>query len=202
MWWWKGGRMNAKLLAMVFGLWFSGMMAWAGGREAYKEAVAAMEAARTEQAVEDAFEKGGRGIMGDPEVRMWSGLLDKAREEAWKRVGLPHGIKVTHVGVKPKKLPDGRVVPERVFGFEVTGAYPVKEVWGAVVWMDVNGNVARRSTEKCLFTSESEKDVVQPGKSVIRESDIFLYAMGSDEGDPAAGMQAVVVIQRVLHVQK
>ena len=59
-------------------------------------------------------------------------------------MALPHGIKVTHVGVKPKKLPDGRVVPERVFGFEVTGAYPVKEVWGAVMWMDVNGNIARR----------------------------------------------------------
>lgn len=194
--------MNAKLLAMVLGLWISGVTALAGGREAYKEAIAAMEAARTEQAVEDAFEKGGVGITGDPEVRVLRELLDKAREDAWKRVALPHGIKVTHVGVKPKKLPDGRVVPERVFGFEVTGAYPVKEVWGAVMWMDVNGNIARRSTEQCLFTSESDKDVVQPGKSVIRESDIFLYAMGSDEGDPAAGMQAVVVIQRVLHVQR
>jgi hypothetical protein len=194
--------MNVKLLIVVLGLWVSAMTALAGAREAYKAAVAAIEAARTEQQVEDAFEKGGVGIMGDPEVRMWSELLDKARAEGWKRVGLPHGIKVTHVGVKPKKLPDGRVVPERVFGFEVTGAYPVKEVWGAVMWMDVNGKIARRSPEKCLFTAESDKDVVQPGKSVIRESDVFLYAMGSDEGDPAAGMQAVVVIQRVLHVQK
>jgi len=194
--------MNAKLLMGVLGLWVSAMTALAGAREAYKAAVAAIEAARTEQAVEDAWEKGGVGIMGDPEVKMWAELLDKARDEGRKRVALPHGIKVTHVGVKPKKLPDGRVVPERVFGFEVTGAYPVKEVWGAVMWLDVHGNIARRSADQCLFTAESAADAVQPGKSVIRESGIFLDQVSPDGVDPKSGMQAVVVVERVLHVQK
>ncbi len=194
--------MNKFLMSVMAGLWLGGSCVMAGGAEAFKAAAEAFEKAKTEQQVLDTFEKGMIGISGDPDVATYGPALEKMREEAWVRVALPEGIKVTHVGVKPGKTANGKEVPMRVFGFEVTGIYPVKEVWGSLVWMDVKGNVVQQRDKVCFFSSESDADAIQPGKSVIRERDLFLAVPGSTPGKPEAGVQALVVVERVLHVQK
>jgi hypothetical protein len=195
--------MRKFLLTVLAGLWLGGSCVMAAdGAAAYKAAFAALQSAKTEQQVEDAFEKGAIGIVGDPEVKLYREALEKERDKAWERVALPEGITVTHVGVKPGKTAQGKVVPMRVFGFEVTGVYPVKEVWGSLVWMDVKGNVLQQQDRVCFFSAASDAEAIQPGKSIIRERDLFLAIPGSTPGKPEAGVQALVVVAKVLHVQK
>ena len=190
------------LLTVLAGLWLGGSLVMADGAAAYKAAFAALQSAKTEQQVEDAFQKGAVGITGDPEVKLYREALQKERDKAWERVALPEGITVTHVGVKPGKTADGKVVPMRVFGFEVTGKFPVKEVWGSLVWMDLKGNVVGQRDTVCFFAAESDAEAIQPGKSLIKEKDMFLATPGSTPGKPEAGVQALVVVAKVLHVQK
>lgn len=194
--------MSKFLLTVLAGLWLGGSLVRADGAAAYKAAFAGLQSAKTEQQVEDAFEKGAIGIVGDPEVATYRTLLEGARDKAWERVALPEGIKITHVGVKPGKTAKGEVVPMRVFGFEVTGVYPVKEIWGSMVWMDVKGNVLAQRTKVCFFAAESDADAIQPGKSLMKEKDLYLDPPGTSKGKPEAGVQAVVVVEKVLHVQK
>ena len=190
------------LLTVLAGLWLGGSLVMADGAAAYKAAFAALQSAKTEQQVEDAFQKGAVGITGDPEVKLYREALQKERDKAWERVALPEGITVTHVGVKPGKTADGKVVPMRVFGFEVTGKFPVKEVWGSLVWMDLKGTVVGQRDTVCFFAAESDAEAIQPGKSLIKEKDMFLATPGSTPGKPEAGVQALVVVAKVLHVQK
>jgi hypothetical protein len=112
--------MKSWIIAMVAGLWLGGSAAMADAQAAFKVASKALATAETEQQVEDAFAKGALGIVGDPKVRQYRDLLESARDAAWKRVALPEGIRVTHVGVKPGKTADGTILPVRTFGFEVT----------------------------------------------------------------------------------
>jgi hypothetical protein len=191
--------MKSWIIAMVAGLWLGGSAAMADAQAAFKVASKALATAETEQQVEDAFAKGALGIVGDPKVRQYRDLLESARDAAWKRVALPEGIRVTHVGVKPGKTADGTILPVRTFGFEVTGLYPVKEVWGSLVWMDTKGNILLRRDDVCFFSSNSDADAIPQGKSVIRERD-FLPASQTDVA--TTGAQAVVIITKVLHVQK
>lgn len=191
--------MKSWIIAMVAGLWLGGSAAMADAQAAFKVASNALATAQTEQQVEDAFAKGALGIVGDPKVRQYRDLLESARDAAWKRVALPDGIRVTHIGVKPGKTADGTILPVRIFGFEVTGLYPVKEVWGSLVWMDTKGNILLRRDDVCFFSSNSDADAIPQGKSVIRERD-FLPASQTDVA--TTGAQAVVIITKVLHVQK
>lgn len=184
---------------MLAALWLGGSVVMADAQTAFKGASKALAAAQTEQQVEDAYAKGMLSITGDPDVRQYRELLESARDVAWKRVALPEGIRVTHVGVKPGKTADGTILPVRIFGFEVTGLYPVKEVWGSLVWMDTKGNILLRRDEVCFFSSNSDADAIPQGKSVIRERD-FLPASQADV--VAAGAQALVIVTKVLHVQK
>jgi hypothetical protein len=197
-----GGGMRKFLLTVLAGLWLGGSLVMADGQAAFKAALDGLQKAKTEQQVEDAFEKGAIGIVGDPEVATYKELLEAARGKAWVRVALPEGIKVTHAGVKPGATAQGKVVPMRVFGFEVTGAYPVKEVWGSVIWMDVKGNVLAQRQGVCLFTAASDAEAIQPGKSIVKERDLFLDPPGTSDGKPEAGVQAMVLVIKVLHVQK
>jgi hypothetical protein len=194
--------MRKFLLTVLAGLWLGGSLVMADGAAAFKAALAGLQNAKTEQQVEDAFEKGAIGITGDPEVKLYREALEKERDKAWERVALPEGITVTHVGVKPGKTADGKVVPMRIFGFEVTGKFPVKEVWGSLVWMDVKGNVVGQRDTVCFFSAASDAEAILPGKSIIRERDLFLAIPGTTKGKPEAGVQALVVVAKVLHVQK
>lgn len=191
--------MNPFIITMLSALWLGSSVVMADAQTAFTAATKALAGAQTEQQVEDAYAKGMLSIAGDPEVRQYRELLESARDVAWKRVALPEGIRVTHVGVKPGKTADGTILPVRIFGFEVTGLYPVKEVWGSLVWMDTKGNILLRRDEVCFFSSNSDAEAIPQGKSVIRERD-FLPASQADV--VAAGAQALVIITKVLHVQK
>lgn len=194
--------MRKFLLTVLAGLWLGGSLVRADGAAVFNAATEAMQSAKTEQQVVDAFQKGMIGIAGDPEVKGYRKALEQMRDKAWERVALPEGITVTHVGVKPGKTAQGKVAPIRVFGFEVTGNYPVKEVWGSLVWMDVKGMLVQHQDAVCFFSATSDADAIQPGKSVIRDRDMFLAVPGTTKGKPEAGVQVLVVVSRVLHVQK
>lgn len=169
------------------------------GEVALKKALAEMEAANTELGVEAAFDAGALGITGDPEVKLLRQLLDAAREEQYERVKLPWGIRVTHSGVKPGRTAQGKDVPAFVFGFGVTGKYPVVEVWGKIVWFDAKGD-AISGRETCFFAADGLAKAVATGESHIDQMQDFLLEPGNTK--LAHGVQAMIAITKVVHVQK
>jgi hypothetical protein len=192
------GGMRTLLILMASILWMAPVHAQKGDL-ALKKALEEMEAANTELGVEGAFDDGALGISGDPNVKLLRPLLESAREEHYKRVQLPWGIRVTHSGVKPGRTAQGKDVPAYVFGFEVTGKYPVAEVWGKLAWFNAEGEVVS-GREQCFYAAESLAEAIPTGKSHINQMQDFFLEPGNTK--VAHGVQVIIAITKVVHVQK
>ena len=169
------------------------------GDAALKKALAEMEAANTELGVEAAFEAGALGIVGDPDVKLLRQVLESAREDQYKRVQLPWGIRITHSGVKPGRTAQGKDAPVYVFGFEVTGKYPVTEIWGKLAWFNAEGDLVS-GRERCLYASDGIGKAVKAGESYINQMKDFFLEPGSAK--TAHGVQVIIAVTKVVHVQE
>ena len=186
------------LLILVVSMWCLAPVHAQKGEAALKKALAEMESANTELGVEAAFEAGALGIVGHPDVGLLRQLLDAAREEQYERVKLPWGIRVTHSGVKPGRTAQGKDAPVYVFGFEVTGKYPVTEIWGKLAWFNAEGDLVS-GRERCLFASEGKGKAVKTGESYINQMKDFFLEPGSTK--TAHGVQVIIAVTKVVHVQ-